>query len=356
MAYAVVMAGGNGSRLWPRVRMKAPKPLMVLDGKTFLEKTLERAVALVGQENVYVTTNESLLDTITGSISSSLVSKVYTEPGVRDTGPAVGLMAARIAVSEPEAVIAFLPSDHVILEETGFNGVLKSALKAGGIVDGLVVIGITANEPCTSYGYIRRGKELYVEDGYPVYKVDRFREKPGPDKAQRYLRQGDYFWNSGIVVGRAGMIVDLLKKYNPRLRPGFEEIMASLGQPDEAEVIQRVYAEFERISFDYAVLEKAARIYMVVGNFGWEDIGSWSSLAKVSSKDAAGNVFSGRAVEIDTANCLVSAPGKLAALIGVEDLIVIDTDDVLFICKKDRDQEVKTLLGRIREAGWDEYL
>ncbi len=145
MAYAVVMAGGHGSRLWPRVRMKAPKPLMVLDGKTFLEKTLERAVALVGQENVYVTTNESLLDTITGSISSSLVSKVYTEPGVRDTGPAVGLMAARIAVSEPEAVIAFLPADHVILDETEFNRVLKAALKAGEIVDGLVVIGITAN-------------------------------------------------------------------------------------------------------------------------------------------------------------------------------------------------------------------
>ncbi|NLY51975.1 MAG: NTP transferase domain-containing protein [Firmicutes bacterium] len=356
MAYAVVMAGGNGSRLWPRVRIKAPKPLMVLDGKTLLEKTLERAAALVGRENVFVTTNESLLDTITGSISFPLDGKVYTEPGVRDTGPAVGLMAARIAVSEPEAVVAFLPADHVILDEIEFNRVLKAALRAGETVDGLVVIGITANEPCTSYGYIKRGKELYVEDGYPVYKVERFREKPGPDKAQRYLQQGDYFWNSGIVVGRAGMIVDLLRKYNSKLRPGLDEIMASLGQPDEAEVIQRVYTEFERISFDYAVLEKAARIYMVVGNFGWEDIGSWSSFAKVSPKDAAGNVFSGRAVEIDSTNCLVSAPGKLAALIGVEDLIVIDTDDVLFICKKDRDQEVKILLGRIREAGWDEYL
>ncbi|NLA58729.1 MAG: NTP transferase domain-containing protein [Firmicutes bacterium] len=356
MAYAVVMAGGNGSRLWPKVRMKAPKPLMVLEGKTLLEKTLERAIALVGRENVFVTTNESLKDTITTSISPSLSGRVYTEPGVRDTGPAMGLMAARIAVSKPEAVIAFLPADHVILDETEFTRVLKAALTAGETVDGLVVIGISAVEPCTSYGYIRRGKELYVQDGYPVYKVERFREKPGPDKAQRYIKQGNYLWNSGIVVGRAGMIVDLLKKHNPKLKPGLEEIMASLGQPDEAAVIQRVYSEFERISFDYAVLEKAAKIYMVVGDFGWEDIGSWSSLAKVSPRDDAGNIFSGRALVIDTVNCLVSAPGKLAALIGVEDLIVIDTDDVLFVCKKDRDQEVKSLLSRIREAGWDEYL
>ncbi|NLJ68105.1 MAG: NTP transferase domain-containing protein [Firmicutes bacterium] len=356
MAYAVVMAGGNGSRLWPRVRISSPKPLMVLDGKTLLEKTLERANALVGPENVFVTTNESLLETITEIVSSPLTGKVYTEPGVKDTGPAMGLMAARIAAGEPDAVIAFLPADHVILDEAEFNRVLQAALKAGENVDGLVVIGITANEPCTSYGYIKRGKELYVEDGYPVYKVERFREKPGAHRAQRYLEQGGYFWNSGIVVGRAGTIVDLLRKYNPKLRPGLEKIMASLGQPEEADVIRELYTEFERISFDYAVLEKAANIYMVVGDFGWQDIGSWSSFAKVSSTDAAGNAFSGRAAAIDSVNCLVSAPGKLAALIGVEDLIVIDTDDVLFICKKDRDQEVKALLNYIRESGWDEYL
>lgn len=356
MAYAVVMAGGNGSRLWPRVRMRAPKPLMVFEGKTLLESTLDRAVALVGSENVFVTTNENLRDIITGSIAPSLVSRVYTEPGIKDTGPAIGLMAARIALSEPEAVIAFLPADHVILDQGEFNRVLKAALEAGETLDGLVVIGIAADEPCTSYGYIRRGKEIRVEDGYPVYRVERFREKPETEKAQRYLRQGDYFWNSGIVVGRAGMFVELLKKYNPQFKQGLEEITACLGQSSEAEVIQRVYADFERISFDYAVLEKAARLYMVVGDFGWEDIGSWSSLAKVSPKDGAGNVFSGRAVEIDSSNCFVSAPGKLAALIGVEDLIVIDTDDVLFICRKDKDQQVKALLGRIRGAGWDEYL
>jgi mannose-1-phosphate guanylyltransferase len=356
MAYAVVMAGGNGTRLWPRVRMKTPKHLMVYDGKSLLEKTLERANALVGWDNVFVTTNENLLDTITGSITPLLAHNVYTEPAVRDTGPAIGLMATRIAAFEAEAVLAFLPADHVILDEIEFNKVLKVALKAAETVDGLVVIGITANEPRTCYGYIKRGKPLYVEDGQPVYKVERFREKPGSEKAERYIRQGDYLWNSGIVVGRAGMIVDLLKEHNPKLRPGLERIIASIGRFEETEVVQEVYTEFEKISFDYAVLEKVAKIYMVVGNFGWEDIGSWSSLARVSAMDTAGNAFSGRAISIDTKNCLVSTPQKLAAMIGVSDLIIVDTDDVLFICKKDRDQEVKALLRRLKQAGWEEYL
>jgi mannose-1-phosphate guanylyltransferase len=356
MAYAVVMAGGNGTRLWPRVRKKTPKHLMVYDDKTLLEKALERANALVGWDNVFVTTNADLQDTITSSITPFLAHNVYTEPAVRDTGPAIGLMAARIAATQAEAVIAFLPADHVILDDMEFNKVLKVALKAGETVDGLVVIGITANEPRTCYGYIRRGKPLYVEDGQPVYKVERFREKPEVDKAERYLRQGDYLWNSGIVVGRAEMILKLLKEYNPKLRPGLEQISASIGRPEEPEIVQQVYSSFERISFDYAVLERAGKIYMVVGSFGWEDIGSWSSLARVSARDTVGNVFSGRAVSIDTSNCLVSTPGKLAAIIGVNDLIVIDTEDVLFICKKDRDQEVKALLRRLGQAGWEEYL
>ena len=288
---------------------------------------------MVGPENVFVITNESLLETITEIVSSPLTGKVYTEPGVKDTGPAMGLMAARIAAGEPDAVIAFLPADHVILDEAEFNRVLQAALKAGENVDGLVVIGITANEPCTSYGYIKRGKELYVEDGYPVYKVERFRKSQEPI-GPALSRAGRLFLEQRHSSGRAGTIVDLLRKYNPKLRPGLEKIMASLGQPEEADVIRELYTEFERISFDYAVLEKAANIYMVAGDFGWQDIGSWSSFAKVSSTDAAGNAFSGRAAAIDSVNCLVSAPGKLAALIGVEDLIVIDTDDVLFICKR----------------------
>lgn len=356
MAYAVVMAGGNGTRLWPRVRLTSPKHLMLYDGKTLLERALERANSLVGWDNVFVTTNEDLLDTITGSITPLLAHNIYTEPAVRDTGPAIGLMAARIATWNPDAVIAFLPADHVILDETEFNKVLRVALQAGKTTDGLVVIGIAANEPRTCYGYIKRGRPLYVEDGQPVYKVDRFREKPDSQKAGRYIRDGEYFWNSGIVVGRASLILDSLKEHNSRLKPGLERIETSLGQPEEAEVVQEVYMAFDRISFDYAVLEKASRIYMVTGNFGWEDIGSWSSLARVSAKDSAGNVFSGRAVSIDTSNCLISTPGKLTATIGISDLIVIDTGEVLFICKKDRDQEVKTLLRRLKQAGWEEYL
>ncbi|NMB46545.1 MAG: NTP transferase domain-containing protein [Firmicutes bacterium] len=356
MAYAVVMAGGNGTRLWPRVRQKSPKHLMLYDGKTLLERALERANALVGLNNVFVTTNKDLLDTITGSITPLLTHNVYTEPAVRDTGPAIGLMAARIATWNPEAVIVFLPADHVVLDETEFNKVLKVALQAGETIDGLVVIGVTANEPRTCYGYIKRGNPLYVEDGQPVYKVARFREKPDSQKAARYIKQGGYLWNSGIVVGRANLILELLEKHNAKLKPGLEQIMASLGQPSEADVVRDVYLTFERISFDYAVLEKASNIYMVAGNFGWEDIGSWSSLARVSAKDTAGNVFSGRAISIETSNCLISTSDKLTATIGIHDLVVIDTGEVLFICKKDRDQEVKTLLRRLKQAGWEEYL
>ena len=356
MAYAVVMAGGNGTRLWPRVRINTPKHLMVHADKTLLEKALERANALVGWNNVYVTTNENLRDTIIGSITPILAHNVYTEPAVRDTGPAIGLMAARIAAGDPEAVIAFLPADHVILDEAEFNKVLRVALKAGETVDGLVIIGISAASARTCYGYIKQGKSLYVEDGIAVHKVERFREKPNSQRAERYVRQDEYLWNSGIVVGRAGMILQLLGEHNPKLKPGLERITASLGQSDEAEVVREAYVGFERIAFDYAVLEKATRIYMVVGNFGWEDIGSWSSLARVSAKDTDGNAFSGRAISIDTSNCLISTQGKLAATIGISDLIVIDTGDVLFICKKERDQEVKTLLKRLRQAGWEEYL
>lgn len=356
MAYAVVMAGGNGTRLWPRVRKNTPKHLMVHADKTLLEKALERANNLVGLDNVYVTTNEHLRNTIIDNITPQLVRNVYTEPAVRDTGPAIGLMAARIAAWDPEAVIAFLPADHVILDEVEFNKVLRVAIKAGETVDGLVIIGIPADEARTCYGYIKQGKTLYVEDGLPVYRVERFREKPNSQRAEKYVRQDEYLWNSGIVVGRANLILKLLSEHNPKLKPGLERIMASLGQPHEAETVREAYVDFERIAFDYAVLEKAAKIYMVVGNFGWEDIGSWSSLAKVSAKDTEGNVFSGRAISIDTSNCLISTNDKLVATIGISDLIVIDTEDVLFICKKERDQDVKALLRRLRQTGWEEYL
>ncbi|NLK07381.1 MAG: mannose-1-phosphate guanylyltransferase [Firmicutes bacterium] len=357
MAYAVVMAGGNGTRLWPRVRKDSPKHLIVHGDETLLAKALERAHALVGKESVYVTTNENLLDTITANIPQELISKVYTEPAVRDTGPAIGLMAARIAAVDPAAVIAFLPADHVILDEQEFNKVLKAALKAAGTIDGLVIVGVPASEARTCYGYIKRGKTLYVEDnGLPVYKVERFREKPTSQRAEKYIRQNEYFWNSGIVVGRANLILELLNEHAPQLKPGLEKIALTVKTSHGEDAVREYYTALERIAFDYAVLEKSTKIHMVIGNFGWEDIGSWSSLAKVSTKDTDENVFAGRAISIDTSNCLIAAKDKLVASIGVSDLIVIDTEDVLFICNKARDQDVKTLLKRLRQVGWEHYL
>ena len=219
MAYAVVMAGGNGTRLWPRVRTKSPKHLLRLGDRTLLERALERANALVGWDSVYVTTNESLLETIKNHIASRTPlapCNVYTEPAVKDTGPAIGLMAIRIAAWDPDAVIAFLPADHVIMDEVEFSKVLQVAFRAGKSVDGLVVIGIPADEARTCYGYIKQGRSLYVEDGQPVYKVERFREKPNSQRAEKYVRQEEYLWNSGIVVGRADVILQLLKDHNPR--------------------------------------------------------------------------------------------------------------------------------------------
>lgn len=356
MTYTVIMAGGNGTRLWPRVRTRSPKHLLCYEGKTLLERAVERAIRLVGKENVLVTTNENLLESITDSVKPLFANNIYSEPAVKDTGPAIGLMAARIAARDPEAVVAFLPADHVIRDEGEFHCVLRAALQAGQTVNGLVVIGVEATEPRTCYGYIKRGDSFYVEAGRPVYKVGKFREKPRRQRAEGYIRDGRFLWNTGIVIGRAGLILKLLGRYQPRLGKALERIGQSLGQPEELEVIREVYTAMDRISFDYAVLEKSSRIYVVTGDFGWEDIGSWSSLARVLAKDTNNNVFTDRAVSIDTRNCLVEAAGKLTATIGVSDLIVIDTDDVLFICHKDRDQEVKGLLKRLREAGWDMYL
>jgi len=358
--YVVIMAGGKGERFWPQSRLSRPKHLLPIVGnKPMLAQTVERLGSLVPPERVLIITNREQRDAVCEVCSQIPADNVIAEPVGRDTAAAVGLAALLVKQFDPEATFAILPADHVIHDASGFQKVLAAAFAAAEKGDHLITIGIAPQSPATGYGYIQRGDVAFEVGGRPVYGVKRFVEKPDLETAQGYLQDGGYFWNAGMFVWQTRVIRQAIVDLAPKLETGLVaiETMLAKGLPlDEA--LAAVYPDIEKISVDYAIMEKASGVLTMESAFDWDDVGEWPSVARHQEADASGNVLRGEVlVHAGSGNIAVGESGHLLTLVGVDDLIVVHTKDATLVCPKDKAQEIKEAVKAVsNKDAWKQYL
>ncbi len=355
--YAVIMAGGKGTRFWPLSRGKKPKHLLNITGeKSIIQYTVDRVTPLVGKENVLIVTGASHSDEIREQLPELPAENILIEPVGRNTAPCIGLAAIHIRKRSPDAVMFVLPSDHLIADTKSFLASLTAAREMAKRGDCLVTIGIKPEWPETGYGYMERGEIADTIEETGIYEVGSFREKPDPATAEAFLKDGRFFWNSGMFIWKVSAILDAIKRLVPELYEGLMMIEESIGTEHEKDVLSEIYRDIKSVSIDYGVMEKTRDVFMVEGNFGWNDIGSWDALWDVMDKDEMGNATRGEVISFDTSNSLVYSPQKMVALIGVKDLIVVETEDSLLICKRGSSQDVRKVVGHLGKKGMEEYL
>lgn len=352
MHYAVVMAGGAGTRLWPAARRHSPKQLQRLIFKQpLIAETVERLTHVYPLEHILVVTAQRYADPIREVLPELPPQNVISEPVGRNTAAAIALAAFQIVRHDPDGVFAVFPADHVVLNPRALYGALDFANNLA-MEHRVVDIGVPPSHPETGYGYIELGPEIGTEDGLTAYEVRRFVEKPDQERAREYAAAGTYMWNSGMFVWRASEYLEALREFLPETYDPLAPAAASR----DWDRLSEAYARIPDISVDYAIMEKASDVVAVPTDFGWRDIGDWAALWDMMDHDDNGNAFEGRHVYVDTHDSLLLSPKKLIAAIGVRDLVVVDTDDVLLIMPRERAQEVKTLLDDLKQTGQSDYL
>jgi mannose-1-phosphate guanylyltransferase len=355
--FAVVMAGGKGARFWPKSREKTPKHLLDISSeRTMIRETVDRIRPLVPAERTLIVTGKSHAAELIRQLPEIPRANILIEPVGRNTAPCIGLAALHILRRVPDAVMLVLPSDHRIGDETAFRKVLQEAAKEAVQGNFLVTIGIQTNgRPDTGYGYIEKGVLLPNRGDAGTSAVSAIREKPSHDQAVEFIRRGD-LWNSGMFVWKASTIMGAIGRFLPDLHRGLMEIREALGTEREEAVVKEVYTGQKAVSIDYGVMEKASDVLVIPGDFGWSDLGSWDALWEVSKKDESGNVVRGQFIGVDAADSLIHGTGKLVALVGVKDLLVVETDDALLICRRGRSQDVRRIVEILEKKGPASYL
>ena len=350
MYYAVIMAGGTGTRLWPLSRKSMPKQALKLIGdRTLLRHAVERVLPIFGPERIMIATRTEYADVLHSQVPEIPFENFILEPEGRGTAPAIGLAAVHIRRKDPEAIMAVLTADHFISRVDHFRKALGAAehWAAQGF---LVTLGIRPSSPSTGFGYIKQGKELGESRGLPAFSVERFIEKPDREKAVCMKEGGDYCWNSGMFIWRVEGILNEFKRQMSPCYELLERIGAAIGGPDYLQRLIDLWPKVTKQTIDYGIMEGARNVAVVPVDIGWIDVGSWSSLFQALEYDALGNLSIGPSVRIDTHNTLTFGK-KLIAAIGVNDLIVVDTDDALLICPRDREQDVREIVRRLEDSG-----
>ena len=361
MLHAVIMAGGSGTRFWPASRRNRPKQLLNLAGDdTMIQATIGRLARLVPHERILVVTNQRLVEPIRAQLPALPPESVIGEPCRRDTAPCVGLAAAWVTRTDPEAIMVVMPSDHVISTDAQFCDAIEYAAElVRDDVERLVTFGINPTYPAESFGYIERGDSLRVstEKNVPTFVVKQFREKPTADVAQQYIDTGEFYWNSGIFVWSAATILQQLETHEPQMYAHLMTIANSIGTPDFDATFVREFSAIEGRSIDYAVMEKAKQVVVVEAPFSWDDLGSWQSLARLRSTDENNNVIVGDHLGIDTRGCIVRCDeGHLIATIGLEDCIVVRTSDATLVASKHCEEQVRDIVKQLETRGDDQHL
>lgn len=354
--YALIMAGGIGTRLWPLSRHDRPKQALRLVGdRTMFEHAVDRIAPLFQPEEIFVVTGAEHVVLLQAQASELPPENFIVEPEGRGTAPCIGLGAIHLRRQDPQAVMAVLTADHFIADVERFRRVLLAAQKVA--QDGhLVTLGIKPSCPSTGYGYIKQGAGLGTVEGFPVFRVERFTEKPGPETALRMVESGEYSWNSGMFIWRVDRIMQEFERQMPDLYVQLLEIEATLGTPGYQAALRRVWPQVARQTIDYGVMEGAEDVVVIPADIGWSDVGCWTSLLELLPADADRNVVVGPHVGIETRDTLVFGGRRLVATVGVEGLVIVDTDDALLVCAKDQEQDVREIVQILENTGRKEYL
>lgn len=349
--YAVILAGGSGSRLWPLSRQHLPKQFLSLEGSSsLLQTTIDRLSPTVDASNVLIVTQEAHAK---GEAYHALLPyQSLFEPVGRNTAPAIALAAARLSADGADPVMVVLPADHIIKDEVRFREHLDTAIRVaqGGK---LLTFGIQPTRPDTGFGYIK----AHPGDAAEVYDVERFTEKPDHDTAVGFLESGDYYWNSGMFVWRASVILAEIQRYLPAVYKVVEEILAEYRAGlDFQQAVEKHFGAMPSISIDYGVLERSDRVSLIPCDIGWNDVGSWQAVHEIADKDENGNALQGNVIAVDCKNSLIRAEKRLVAAIGVEDLCVVETADAVLISKRDQTQRVREVVDHLDEKGATEHV
>lgn len=354
--YCVIMAGGVGSRFWPISRTGLPKQFLDIlgTGKTFIQSTYDRFAEFIAPENFLVVTNSTYKKTVLEQLPMLREDQILGEPLGRNTAPCIAYAAFRVKAMDPDAVMIVTPSDHLILNEREFSKVVTETAGFAAGHDALVTIGFRPTRPATGYGYIQVEQPI---DGNGMNKVRTFTEKPNREMAGIFMNSGEFFWNSGIFVWKVGSIMDSLREFLPETYGLFASIEPYYATAEEQGHINRIYPECRGISIDYGIMEKAPNVYVRCADFGWSDIGTWGSLYRFSEKDANGNTVERNAITFDTENCVIKLPeGKVAVIEGLDNYIVVDTDNVLMICPRGNEQNIKKFVDTVKFEKGDGYV
>jgi mannose-1-phosphate guanylyltransferase len=354
--YAVIMAGGSGTRFWPRSRQNCPKQYLSILGKdSLILSTVKRFNPLVPLERTFVITRRDQEKQIVRHLPSAVHENVLYEPIGRNTAACIGLAALHVMNRDPEGVMIVSPSDHLIRKIKRFHRAIESAVSIAVEKKGLVTLGIVPDTPATGYGYIQIGAA--VEGGeQDAFAIKTFAEKPNLATAQRFIESGDFFWNSGLFVFKASTYFKAVKEFLPELFHGLMDIRKSLNLPEYDRILQETYSRFKDVSIDYGIMEHARNVFMVRGDFEWSDLGSWEQVYRLSPKDEQGNTVFGEAVMLDTKNSLIDNADGMIAVIGIENVIVVKEKNTVLICHRDRVEDVKQIVDRLKRHNLTEYI
>ncbi len=358
--FCVIMAGGIGARFWPMSRTSHPKQFIDIlgTGKTLIQQTVDRFLKICPRENILIVTNEIYREMVLEQLEGFTENQVLCEPMRRNTAPAIAYAVYKINETNPGANIVVAPSDHIILKEDTFTDVILSALNATAKNDWLLTLGITPSRPETGYGYIQYEDSNQFPDDERMKKVKTFTEKPNYDLAVKFLESGDFLWNSGIFIWSAKSILKAFDEHLPEVGSIFKEGKGIYNTGKEQDFIDKVYPVCKNISIDYGIMEKAGNVYVLASDFGWSDLGTWGSMFEIRDKDENNNAIIGKNVmTFDTKNCVVTMPeNKLVVLQGLDDYIVVENDDILLVCRKRDEQNIREMVNAVKVEKGDEFV
>ncbi|MGK7396056.1 MAG: mannose-1-phosphate guanylyltransferase [Candidatus Cyclobacteriaceae bacterium M3_2C_046] len=352
--YVVIMAGGIGSRFWPYSRNNHPKQFLDVlgTGKSLLQMTYDRFLNIAPKENIFVVSNSIYETLIREQLPELSKDQILLEPNRRNTAPCIAYASYKIAKKDNDACIVVTPSDHAIFNDAAFEKAMKLGIDQAKKAGDLITIGIQPNRPETGYGYIQ-----FIDNDSEVKKVKTFTEKPQLDLARKFLESGDFVWNAGIFLFKADTIIKAFEDHLPEMAETFDQISEQYYTDQENDAIREAYSQCKNISIDYGVMEKASNVYVVLGNFGWSDLGSWNSLHEIKKKDENNNVVDANALIYESKNCLVKgSPGKLIVVQGLDGYLVTDCDDVVLICQKDKESKFRQFVSDVRSIKGQDFI
>ncbi len=355
--YVAIMAGGIGSRFWPMSRTDMPKQFLdILNiGRTLIQSTYDRFEKFIPKENIFVVTSAQYREIVKEQLPELDEKNILCEPSRKNTAPCVAYISYKLSVLDPNANLICAPADHLITDPASFIEICQNALHFTSHIKALITLGIKPSNPNTGYGYIQYES---LAAGENIYKVKLFTEKPDRELAQTFLDSGDFLWNAGIFVWQVKNIIKAFEMHIPELHEIFDAEKENLNTAEEEAAIERIYPQCTNVSIDYAVMEKADNVYVIPSSFGWSDLGTWTSAYDIIEKDYLDNAVGGNeVVVIDATKNMVQVPdNKLVVLQGLDDFIIVDTNDVLLICKKDKEQEIKEYVAEVKRNKGDKYI